>query len=194
MERIRRHLSYANVAATLALVFAMTGGAIAATGGFSSSGKLQACVGSGGTLKLLKSGQRCHHGQQKVGLEPDRAAGPGRTVGARRPVGHEPDDPRKSLGRGNGADGEQRAVARRDPRLRIHASRLRVADRADQGVRHGPGQRRVLGGQSAGVSQLQLQRRRGRSAETAERLVRSPVRRKSGGDRRRDDFGALGRN
>jgi hypothetical protein len=31
MERIRRHLSYANVAATLALVFAMSGGAIAAT-------------------------------------------------------------------------------------------------------------------------------------------------------------------
>ena len=44
MERITRHLSYANVAATLALVFAMSGGAIAATGGFSGGGKLQACA------------------------------------------------------------------------------------------------------------------------------------------------------
>jgi hypothetical protein len=31
MERIRRHFSYANIAATLALVFAMSGGALAAT-------------------------------------------------------------------------------------------------------------------------------------------------------------------
>ena len=66
MRRISKHLSYANVAATLALVLAMTGGAIAATGGFTSGGKLQACVGSGGTLKLLKSRQKCHRGQQKI--------------------------------------------------------------------------------------------------------------------------------
>ena len=31
MELVRRHLSYANIAATLALVFAMSGGALAAT-------------------------------------------------------------------------------------------------------------------------------------------------------------------
>jgi len=31
MNSIRRHLSYANVVATMALVFAMSGGALAAT-------------------------------------------------------------------------------------------------------------------------------------------------------------------
>ena len=68
MERIRRHLSYANVAATLALLFAMSGGAIAATGGFTGSGgKLQACVNDEGALKLLKAGKHCKRGQKTVG-------------------------------------------------------------------------------------------------------------------------------
>lgn len=66
MEAIGRHLSYANVAATLALVFAMSGGAIAASGGFSSAGKLQACVNSEGGLRLLKSGKHCGRGQKTV--------------------------------------------------------------------------------------------------------------------------------
>jgi hypothetical protein len=87
MDRIRRHLSYANVAATLALVFAMTGGAIAATGGFTSGGKLQACVGSGGTLKLIKGGQRCHHGQQKVAWNQTGPQGPVGPTGPTGPTG-----------------------------------------------------------------------------------------------------------
>jgi hypothetical protein len=37
MERIRRHLGFANVAAGLALLFSMSGGAIAATGGFTAA-------------------------------------------------------------------------------------------------------------------------------------------------------------
>ncbi len=37
-QSIRKHLSYANVAATLALVFALTGGAFAATGGSGGGG------------------------------------------------------------------------------------------------------------------------------------------------------------
>lgn len=95
MERIRRHLSYANVAATLALVFAMTGGAIAATGGFSSGGKLQACVGSGGTLKLLKSGQRCHHRQQKVVWNQTGPQGPAGPSGLAGQSGTSPTIPGK---------------------------------------------------------------------------------------------------
>src|SRR6059058_4556841 len=66
MKRIKRHLSYANVAATLALVFAMTGGAIAATGGFTSGGALRACVNEEGGLRLLKAGKRCKRGQKTV--------------------------------------------------------------------------------------------------------------------------------
>jgi hypothetical protein len=42
MQWIKRHISYANVAATLALVLAMSGGAVAATGGFSSGATLKA--------------------------------------------------------------------------------------------------------------------------------------------------------
>src|SRR4051812_29475872 len=66
MERVRRHFSYANVAATLALVLAMSGGAIAATGGFSSGGKLAACVNEEGVIRLLKGGKHCKRGQKSV--------------------------------------------------------------------------------------------------------------------------------
>jgi hypothetical protein len=76
---MRRHVSYANVAATLALVFAMSGGAIAATGGFSSGGKLQACVNEEGALKLLKSGKHCKKGQKTVAWN---MTGPAGTKGA----------------------------------------------------------------------------------------------------------------
>jgi len=75
MERIRRHVSYANVAATLALLFAMTGGAVAATGGFSSGGALRACVNGEGTLKLLKPGKHCGKGQQSVAWNQSGPAG-----------------------------------------------------------------------------------------------------------------------
>jgi hypothetical protein len=82
MERIRRHFSYANVAATLALVFAMTGGAVAATGGFTSGGKLQACVNEEGTLKLLKAGKHCKRGQKTVSWSQTGPAGANGAAGA----------------------------------------------------------------------------------------------------------------
>jgi hypothetical protein len=80
MNRIRAHLSYANVAATLALLFAMSGGAIAATGGFSSGGKLRACVNEGGGLKLLKSGKHCRKGLKTVAWN---VTGPAGRTGAK---------------------------------------------------------------------------------------------------------------
>ncbi|HTA14354.1 MAG TPA: hypothetical protein VK781_05795 [Solirubrobacteraceae bacterium] len=75
MKGIRRHLSYANVTATLALVLAMSGGAIAASGGFSSGGKLQACVNGEGVLRLLKPGKHCARGQQTVAWNQQGPAG-----------------------------------------------------------------------------------------------------------------------
>lgn len=87
MKGISRHLSYANVAATLALVFAMTGGAIAASGGFTSGGKLQACVGRDGSLKLVTSGKSCHRGQQKVAWSQTGPRGPAGPAGAAGPSG-----------------------------------------------------------------------------------------------------------
>jgi hypothetical protein len=84
MEGIGRHLSYANVAATLALVFAMSGGAIAASGGFSSGGDLQACVNGGGGLRLLKPGKHCPRGQKTVAWNQE---GPAGTPGAKGAAG-----------------------------------------------------------------------------------------------------------
>src|SRR5580692_6970893 len=82
MKRISRHFSYANVAATLALVLAASGGAVAATGGFASSGKLRACVNSEGSLKLLKAGKNCQKGQKLISWNQVGPQGPGGASGA----------------------------------------------------------------------------------------------------------------
>jgi hypothetical protein len=90
MERIRRHISYANVAATLALVFAMSGGAIAATGGFSSGGTLHACANEEGAIRLLKAGKSCKKGQKAVTWNqtgPAGAKGAAGAAGAPGPAG-----------------------------------------------------------------------------------------------------------
>jgi hypothetical protein len=75
MERIRQHVSYANVVATLALVFAMSGGAIAATGGFTaSSSSIKVCVGGNGVLKLL-AGKKCKSAEKVLSLSQQGPAG-----------------------------------------------------------------------------------------------------------------------
>jgi hypothetical protein len=82
MDGIRRHLSYANVAATLALVLAMSGGAVAATGGFSSGGKLRACVNGEGGLRLLKPGKHCTRSQQAIAWNQEGPAGARGAIGS----------------------------------------------------------------------------------------------------------------
>jgi len=79
MKRIRAHLSYANVMATIAVLFAMSGGAIAATGGFSSGGTLRACANSEGVIRLLKPGKHCGKGLSAVSWN---QAGPAGAKGA----------------------------------------------------------------------------------------------------------------
>lgn len=79
---IRRHLSYANGAATLALVFAMGGGAVAATGGFTSGGELHACVNGEGAIRLLKTGGHCRRGLHAVAWNQTGPAGPAGPRGA----------------------------------------------------------------------------------------------------------------
>src|ERR1700753_914760 len=82
MGSIRQHLTYANVVATLALLFAMSGGAIAATGGFTArSRSIKACVGSGGVLKLLND-ERCKRGQKTVSWNQQGPTGPAGAPGA----------------------------------------------------------------------------------------------------------------
>jgi hypothetical protein len=84
MKRITKHLPYANVAATLAVVLAMSGGAIAATGGFTNGGSLRACVNQEGGLKLLKSGRKCKKGQSLIGWS---QVGPKGPAGVQGPAG-----------------------------------------------------------------------------------------------------------
>jgi hypothetical protein len=79
---IRGRVSYANVAATVALVLAMSGGALAATGGFSSGGTLRACVNEEGTLKLLKPGKKCQKGQKAITWDQVGPAGATGAAGA----------------------------------------------------------------------------------------------------------------
>jgi hypothetical protein len=56
-----------NVVALLALFVALGGTSYAVTGGFvTKSGQLSGCVGTSGTLKLLKPGRRCAKGQKPV--------------------------------------------------------------------------------------------------------------------------------
>lgn len=82
MERIRKRLSYANVAATMALVLAMSGGAVAATGGFSSGGTLRACANQEGAIRLLKAGKSCKKGQTVVTWNQTGPAGAKGATGA----------------------------------------------------------------------------------------------------------------
>lgn len=87
MKRISGHLSYANVAATMALLFAMSGGAIAASGGFSSGGTLHACANEEGVIRLLKPGKTCKRGQKSVSWNQTGPAGAKGATGAAGPAG-----------------------------------------------------------------------------------------------------------
>lgn len=87
MKRIARHITYANVAATLAVVLALCGGALAATGGFASSGALRACANGEGALKLLKPGKQCKKGQSLVRWNQAGPTGPKGATGAQGPAG-----------------------------------------------------------------------------------------------------------
>jgi hypothetical protein len=55
-----------NVVGFLALFIALGGVGYAASGGFTSSGKLAACVNEEGRLKLLKSGERCKRHERSL--------------------------------------------------------------------------------------------------------------------------------
>jgi hypothetical protein len=64
MSSFRKHLSYSNAVATLALFAAMGGGAYAAVGSaFVGTGAIHGCVPkSGGALQVVKTGKRCPKG------------------------------------------------------------------------------------------------------------------------------------
>ena len=83
---MRRHLSYANVAATLALVFAMGGGAYAAVTSIpGSDGIIHGCYSkSSGVLRLVGSKKRCSKRETAIAFSQrgrDGASGPAGVAG-----------------------------------------------------------------------------------------------------------------
>ena len=147
MKRIARHLSYANVAATLAVVLALSGAAVAATGGFVSGGRLQACVTPEGQLKLLKSGKKCKKGQSSISWN---QSGPKGSAGAQGPAGATGAPESRHLARaqrhpvgGSERLGSPRCVQRRHGRQRERGrTGLHVQPRHQQVRRIGDAERR----------------------------------------------------
>jgi ethanolamine utilization microcompartment shell protein EutS len=91
LARLRTHLSYANVMATVAVFIALGGGAIAATTLTSSDGTITACVAKkSGAVKVVAAGKKCPKGTRTLTWNQTGrpgAQGPPGTPGAAGPPG-----------------------------------------------------------------------------------------------------------
>ena len=86
--RFRRHLTYANVTATLALFVALSGGAYAAQAVvFGSGGVLDQCIGKHGTERAIVTGGHCKRGEQLVAINEQGLAGPHGSQGPKGDAG-----------------------------------------------------------------------------------------------------------
>jgi hypothetical protein len=87
MRLIRRHLSYANVASTLALVFAMGGGAYAALSPVHNA-VIHTCFRqANGALRVVHAGARCGRRERALAFNQRGRVGPRGATGAPGPVG-----------------------------------------------------------------------------------------------------------
>lgn len=87
MRSITRHLSYANVASTLALVFAMGGGAYAALSPV-HDGVIHTCFRkSNGVLRVVRAGARCGRHERALAFNQRGPVGRRGATGARGPTG-----------------------------------------------------------------------------------------------------------
>jgi hypothetical protein len=87
MRLIRRHLSYANVASTFALVFAMGGGAYAALSPV-HDGVIHTCFRrSNGALRVVRAGARCGRRERALAFDQRGPVGPRGSTGAQGPIG-----------------------------------------------------------------------------------------------------------
>jgi hypothetical protein len=87
MGLLRRHLSYANVASTLALVFAMGGGAYAAISPV-HDGVIHTCLRkSGGELRVVRASARCGRREQALAFDQRGPVGPRGATGAQGATG-----------------------------------------------------------------------------------------------------------
>ena len=136
MHRLRAHVSYANVAATLALLFAMSGGALAANRYLLSSAKQI----SPKLLKQLKG--------QKGAAGPQGSAGPAGAQGAQGTQGPEGKAGNPGSNGKEGAPGagqrrqrrQRRETGQRERHAGVPAGKQKL-DRTDvelqEGARHG---------------------------------------------------------
>ena len=87
MRSITRHLSYANVASTLALVFAMGGGAYAALAPV-HDGIIHTCFRkSNGVLRVVRAGARCGRHERPLAFNQRGPVGRRGATGAQGPTG-----------------------------------------------------------------------------------------------------------
>jgi hypothetical protein len=90
VQIMRRHISYANVASTLALVLAMAGGAYAALAPV-RNGVVHTCYRkSGGALRVVSAGARCTRHERALAFDqrgPVGGRGPRGTAGPQGPTG-----------------------------------------------------------------------------------------------------------
>ena len=89
LDRLRNHLTYANVMATLAVFVTLGGGAYAATGSLlSSGGMVNGCVPKrGGSLVVVPAGRRCPRGQLPLRFNQRGPKGPAGQTGRSGPAG-----------------------------------------------------------------------------------------------------------
>jgi hypothetical protein len=87
MRLVQRHISYANVASTLALVFAMGGGAYAALAPV-DNGVIYTCYGrSNGALRVVGRTTRCRRRERALAFDQRGPRGPVGLQGARGSLG-----------------------------------------------------------------------------------------------------------
>lgn len=117
LQAIRRHMSYANVAATAALVFAMTGGAYAVSNGGGSSGSNAQLVAAHAAKKKAPTGKPGPRGPAgpKGATGAPGPAGPGGPAGPAGPGGPKGENGAAGVSGGAGAAGESVSSAALNP-------------------------------------------------------------------------------
>jgi Collagen triple helix repeat (20 copies) len=66
LSALRRRLTYANVAASLALFIALGGSAFAASSFISKSGSITGCVDKSGAVRIVAAGKKCGKGEKSL--------------------------------------------------------------------------------------------------------------------------------
>jgi hypothetical protein len=111
LSRLRTHLTYANVMATIAVFIALGGGALAASGVISSNSQIRSCVGRHGNLTIVQRGKSCGRGKSLLVWNQQGARGRNGANGQKGAVGPKGDAGQNGAAGENGAPGTALAFA-----------------------------------------------------------------------------------